>query len=375
MAQYSLQQMTFVLSVLSNGAASKKGTVSELEQILSSSINAALTSSTFTQYIGTDWSVVWGPIVSQESGSSYADNAMYVAHSPSQNAYVVAIAGTNFLSKFDVEVEDADVTLVDYQGPAQIATGTLDGITALEAMSDPNQGTLLAFLNGLPDSTQLIFAGHSLGGALAPALVVDLILKQGLKNSFSNVMTFPTAGPTPGNSDYALLYQIMFFYQPPFPPWFPPGLGQLRTPKEEADASAPAWQTWNKVIWNSLDVVPHAWNQLAAIPTIYGDQLPADTCIQSLVTYATNCILGSNVFAQLPNVEVPGFFVLNNADGGTAQFVSEVVAQHIPQYFQMIVPELAGVLPSPGNDALIAASLFVKDFCIKHPNGQCQKTE
>src|SRR5688572_22488944 len=99
MASYSLQQMTFVLSVLSNGAASKTGTPSQLEQILSQSIGDALSNSTFTDLIGTDWSVVWGPVVSQASGSRYADNAMFVAHSPSQNAYVVAIAGTNFLSK------------------------------------------------------------------------------------------------------------------------------------------------------------------------------------------------------------------------------------------------------------------------------------
>jgi hypothetical protein len=72
-------------------------------------ISAALSSNaTLKNYIGSDWSVVWDPVISNSSigsDSFVTDNTMYIAKGKDdisgQDIYVVAIAGTNILSKKD----------------------------------------------------------------------------------------------------------------------------------------------------------------------------------------------------------------------------------------------------------------------------------
>ena len=130
---YTQQQTVFFLSMLSNLAITEKGTVAHLEDYLARHIDKHLLESKGD--IG-DWTRVWGPAVFQAPGSSSPDNVMYVAgSSTTPPQYVVAIAGTNFNSVFDILIEDAFVgkqVAWEYGNPpsgASIAAGTFTGLT------------------------------------------------------------------------------------------------------------------------------------------------------------------------------------------------------------------------------------------------------
>jgi hypothetical protein len=56
-------------------------------------------------------------------------------------------------------------------------------------------------------------------------------------SNWGNVYVYPTAGPTPGNADFGTFFSSVFA---------PIGTG--------------TYQVWNQNVWNSIDVVPHAWN-------------------------------------------------------------------------------------------------------------------
>jgi hypothetical protein len=181
---YTLQQQAFTLSFFANAASRLTGTVAQLQTDAATKINGLLNEQLVTQQIGS-WHIVWGPIVIQEPGSSVADNAMvvYQGANGGNPVYVVGVAATNALSQFDVQVEDLDVasTVAFGSNGAAVSAGTSIGVKNLETMTDPNHGgTLQSFLQSkAARNATLIFAGHSLGGALAPALALDLAVHQG----------------------------------------------------------------------------------------------------------------------------------------------------------------------------------------------------
>ena len=215
------------------------------------------------------WNVVWGPCVVAPSTFYYPMNAMYVAQSAGNPAnYVVAVAGTNPYSLFDWLIEDALVEkqlpwLFDETAGAAISLGTAIGLSILLNMAPdgdrPSAGrSLRQFLFDLEDKNILLTTGgHSLGGALAPVLALWLADIQRLWDPFKRVKlaSMPTAGPTAGNESFA----------------------------EYSDCKIPT-SRW----WNSLDVVPHAWNSglLSEIPSLYGPEIPADEAVDLLVGWA-----------------------------------------------------------------------------------------
>lgn len=234
-----------------------------LANALKTSIQSRLANPGLQNLIGSSWELAWGPCVFQRPLSLYADNAMFVAHDTANDIYVVAIAATNIDSLYDIETEDLNVTPVSWPyggsapGGTQIATGTSDGVNALLDMQSQGQ-TLLSYLQTRADasSSTLIFAGHSLGGALSPTLALALT-DQGLNLSdWKSVYVYPTAGPTPGNATFAAYFSQTF--------------------PQSATGSQP-WQVWNADLANSLDIVPRAWNAqtLATIPDLYAPSVTA----------------------------------------------------------------------------------------------------
>ena len=263
---YNLQQQAFAISVLSNGVAGVKNEdQQQLEAAVANDINARLASSAFTNFIG-NWKTIWGPAVYVNDNDNIADNSMFAAQNQSTGDIVVGIAGTNPVSKYDIDTEDLGVgTTVQFPSApegAWVAQGTWDGVGILEGMTDPTTGqTLIDFLNTHnATNANLIFAGHSLGGALTPVFALDLVVNQKLDTaSFSNVYTYPTAGPTPGNQAFADFYATKF-----------------------AASSGSGWQVWNQNVWNTIDVVPHAWNLLSEVPSLY-QPLGTVTCVQKIL--------------------------------------------------------------------------------------------
>lgn len=281
---FDLTQTAFLFSLVSNSSSAEKGTAQQLADYTYCALTGDNTKNPFTnlippgllktfgsQLIGGDWGLVWGPGVFEISPSAKgkSDNTAYVVYSPSKNTYIVAIAGTDPAALKDWLVEDFEVgpkDCVDWStysptgdapvgGPAalstpQISLGTAFGVWALASQLTlstyaPVANTLAAFLQGLTPTAgcQILFTGHSLGGALSPTLAY---WAKGLSNlSGATILALPTAGPTPGNQPYQAAWDSAF----------PPAA--VANPNSGNQVTQ-----LNRDVWHAQDVVPHAWQYI-----------------------------------------------------------------------------------------------------------------
>lgn len=320
---YTQQQTVFLLSMLSNLAITQKGPVDQIEQYLAGRIDAHLQAS--QPDIGA-WTRVWGPAVFQAPGSSVADNVMYVARSTANPPQlVVAIAGTNYNSVFDLLIEDffvgAQVAWGYGQPPsgASISAGTFTGLTILQFLTPgpglPGANQLIAdFLKSVAtEAIGVITTGHSLGGALAPALALWLLDTQATwdPQGRATIGCEPTAGPTAGNAALAGYYD------------------------ERLGASTTR-------LFNSLDIVPHAWNEtdLSALPALYNPAIPPDLVIGALAATAESIVAGES-YTQIAAGTPPLYGTINSGIIDPRRFAFEnylVQAgyQHIDAYLTLV---------------------------------------
>lgn len=234
------------------------------------------------------WELIWGPTVYPTASVKHvglydATNAAFIARCPLideerpdlPTVYVVGVAATNPASMDDIFVQDGDVDLVvpwekfdPTQNPKNIAcrlsggdggapyisAGTAHGLndvwTKLTAPDwAPGAGkNIIDSLKSLDlsqdkNGSVLVFAGHSLAAALTPMMALYLVEREPeLAGRFNAVYAYPTAGATPGNKAVADLFSSKL---PPDSPY---------------DEGKP-YRVLNVRIWNSIDVVPHAWAQ------------------------------------------------------------------------------------------------------------------
>ena len=313
----------------------------------------------------------------------YAKNAVFVAKTGNlsaaggnfpeldyDNIYVVAIAATNATSLFDWIVEDGKVNqVIEWSkfdpkgftpddatsdpvtpGEQYISAGTAIGVSELvQNLTSPHQvengaGTkLLDFLDEIDGtSSAVIFAGHSLAGALSPTLAKyfsETINSEKPSKRFAAVHAYPTAGATPGNAEFSKSFSEVC---KPLPAKF------------VSPDKRPPHQYLNVRLWNHYDVVPHAWAQpatidfdgnetpkIGSIPSLYGNnshtegpQKETFETIDKLVKTATSrankvagmdytALNGVRLSGQIPKVAPPLFF---------AGFLSDLVAEHINAY-------------------------------------------
>jgi Lipase (class 3) len=266
---FTSTQIIYALSTMAGAASDRKGSVAELEQEAYSEIAAVFTNTDVRALIG-EWSVVWGPAVYQADASDVADNALYIAqNSLNPNELVIAISGTNPISRYGWIHEDLLINPLQpwpYTDDAQvqISNGTHLGLGAILGLADPKSGlTLLEFLaqrSATPLS--LTITGHSLAGALSPALALALYDLQHQPMSWdqtgkSALAVAPSAGPAAGNEYWANYYD-------------------QRLSKNTAR------------LWNQLDIVPHAWevSLLRAIPSLYVPLIPESYLIDGATALA-----------------------------------------------------------------------------------------
>lgn len=215
-------------------------------------------------FLGTDWQVVWGPVIANSRRKSatspvdsfVTDNTMYVARgtdlATGKRLHVVAIAGTNAVSRKGAIVEDLNVVSENewpVPGRGKISAGSAVGFGILNRMSDATTGkTLLEFLGTLAQAgpAEVAFTGHSLGGALCPLMALKTIeWQQQLGSANLTVSVYPIAGPTPGDEVFA-------------------------------DYAAGQFGTSYYSVINANDMVPHAWQKdlFAQIPSLYQNSPP-----------------------------------------------------------------------------------------------------
>lgn len=332
------------------------------------------------------WNVVWGPcVVQQPIGTPYAMNTMYVAQSAAAPShYVIAIAGTNPRSILDWIIEDG---LVAWQVPwiygllhapdARIALGTAIGLAILQTMKPssrvPGSGaTLVDFLATITKHpVQISMVGHSLGGALAPTVALWLADTQGFLSHWdphkhATLSALPTAGPTAGNHAFAA--------------YSGKKLGARLTP-----------------YYNTLDVVPHAWNQrmLEEIPGIYAPNIPVLPVVEGLVKLAVRMSEGGD-YTPLPGLTpLAGTFKDVPGKSDLERFLSEVAYQHTTAYdgwfqfdpswlpssrpapaapSQAVLDAISSKAATPGDiahalDAGIPRKLLIGDALVDAPSG------
>lgn len=285
-----------------------------------------------------DWEVVWGPSIYTFEDAILQDNMMFVAQQISAPCnYVVAIRGTNGLAMMDWIKEDFEVWRKEPWklpvgssaiGNPKISKATNTGLDALLNKMAPAQGLPSAgmnindFLSGIANSgtttntpINITFTGHSLAGALAPTLALWFKQQQGIQNSWDPnnnaiISTIPFAGATPGNADFAA--------------YFDQQLGSR-----------------SQRIWNTLDVVPHAWQEerLDEIPSLYQSAgIKTDEAFKLLLEAVKLTVRGY----QQQATDTPCTWTIQ-PDKTT--FASQAAVQHSDSYPMLLgVPELTTVI-------------------------------
>jgi hypothetical protein len=260
-----------------------------------------------------NWQLVWGPATQHVPFTLFSDSLMYIARSTVNPwHYAVVVRGTNPISLTSWLLEDfavrrqvawpyADGTppasstsifgslMERLKGPPsypRVSLGTAIGLQMLQELV-PSDGVPGAQLNiykflqqeaARPENARgltVSVTGHSLGGALTPALALWLAMTRDrsdqpgvapwdpLKKAKINVYAF--AGPSPGNQEFAASYDK--------------DLGEL-----------------TERLWNQFDVVPHGWEeqQLAQLFTLYEPTLRTGLFMHVLLTVAQWLAQGGN---------------------------------------------------------------------------------
>ncbi|MCX2494448.1 hypothetical protein OQX63_13245 [Pedobacter sp. PF22-3] len=390
---FDAYQQVFGLACIANRAGGYKGTADALQLQLQYDLSFYLNGVPPVEVMGQtapsvadplatatlgSWKLVWGPALIEEQdqhgkATGVADNALYVAQcdavaypgGPTLPTYVVAVAATNPASLYDWETEDfsvAEVVNWSSYNPATfspsayngtdpyISNGTATGIKLVLGLVSPPKAvspntTLEAFIASLNPGKQsaIVFCGHSLAGALSPTLA--LYLKQQNKlGAFGTSLVYPTAGPTPGESAFASLFNKTF-------PALPEGWV----------AQTGDYQSWNTMHWNTLDVVPHAWDELdlQEIAQIYGQSTnlltkkTLDTLQRLVIKRAATS--GAS-YTRIQNQSLPGTLQhsdkLSTPPDTMKDYITQLFLQHVSLYSgipaQQDSPAVKGlILPQP----------------------------
>lgn len=248
------QRELAALSLIARAGEALEGSDTEIDEVLIGCIETELDRQ---RVVSGKYHLVWGPATFKFPESLYDDNMMYVvARTTSPSELVVVIRGTNAVALENWLREDFAVSSqVDW--PYQhgrplvpkLSHGTHVGLTALQTITARSalSGELLSvreFLSersGQGSLSAIAVVGHSLGGALAPALALWLKETEAAWGGARVPISVTTlAGATPGDTVFADYYDRIL------------GAATDR-------------------LFNPYDIVPLAWNPdtMRTIPGLY----------------------------------------------------------------------------------------------------------
>ncbi|MGR6035593.1 MAG: lipase family protein [Candidatus Nitrosoglobus sp.] len=283
-----------------------------------------------------NWKLVWGPSLFKfPLLAKYRDNTVYVVQSlEDKSQYVIAISGTNPYEITDWIFEDF---LVAQTHPwqygacspvgARISSSAALSLAILQNLK-PCQGIpganlrLIDFLNSATNASSITVTGHSLGGEMASTAVLWLADTQGEcwdRQNNAKLYAYCYAGATAGNSSWA-----SYFHQ------------QLGDRAHR--------------IWNSLDVVPHAWqiSSLKQIPDLYKPWIDPPFWAKPLLDIVIASVAAED-YTQIAAI-AGDYQPLNGKVNTTpewATFTSQVAYQHVNAYYELLnLPHLKALAES-----------------------------
>ncbi|MBR8334189.1 lipase [Burkholderia ambifaria] len=283
--------------------------------------------------------IAWGPAIVLDPNGEAA-NVTVVVQLAGSGEYTVVTSGTNFTSPLDVLSDFSYDTLEPFSAyvpncpsDARISAGTNGALYHVLKTPDESHQTLVQFLSTVPPSSVLNVVGHSLGGALASAIVLYLKNQSGLQSLTYHCQTF--AAPTAGNKVFADYFD------------------------EQMRGNAVR-------IFTTRDIVPMAWNadSLQKVKHVYSDVPPHDTpdnvkIAVDMVSIATNSLKYTQWGTSEPSgpvataMEYPLKADVNKA---ILDFQAQVGYQHIDGYIACLgmarsdidLPPLPQVNPKVG---------------------------
>jgi hypothetical protein len=374
---YSSFQQLYALSSLSNAIGDLTGTEAALQSAMESLVDEFL-----PQINGKAWDLTWGPRVYKndpKNSTTGPDNVWFATADDSQKVVVVSIAGTAPCSWEDW-LQDLDITsavdFVDWStswsasgvitppsnypcsdtSKSCIAEGTADGVFNVLNGTDPvlhpgrNYQHVYEYLSSVPKDYTVVFAGHSLGGALAPTTALGLVWSGLVSNLKSQAKVLASAGPTPGNAQFVADFISVF----------------------PASGSSTGYDVYNRDYYNINDIVPQVWSiDNSTDPNRYIDNIAG--VLDGIYTLlnvddgdAYGAIVGGTAAARTLAHEAPVSYVNMLGQPFTGPeipwidsveaLVEQIVVQHTTYYWQQIginafvqaVTKAAGSLPGVG---------------------------
>lgn len=291
--QYTPQQEMLVLAFVSYLGFADTAHGEHLAEEIFHSIREGLQDAS---PVAGEWEILWGPALYRPL-TIFVQNLMFLVRSKSNPArYAIVIRGTNPVSPSNWILEDFAVVgqvRWPYYRPhglrPKMSRGTARGLSALQTMKPedgvPGAGTnLYQFLasevmRNPARQLSLSVTGHSLGGALSPAVALWLADTQTVSDDHHlppwdpqervTIDVHPFAGPSPGNIDFARYYDEKL------------GHRTHRT-------------------WNPFDVVPHGWveDALDQLPQLYGPSITPSWWLK-LVLWSTTLLAWGGDYLQI----------------------------------------------------------------------------
>jgi Lipase (class 3) len=243
----------------------------------------------------TGWTLAWGPVETTITQG----NLVFVAQNAAANQCAIVIRGTypHFTPALFTDLfQDLTVGIqLPWPYPptqgAKIAGGTMDGLEEIKGLRDAASGLTLQDLVQQPALARaaIYVTGHSLGGCLATVLAPWLRFAL---DGARTILPCTFAAPTAGNQAFAAVFTSLF-------------------------PSAPRY-------YDTLDVIPMAWANLAAVKSLYA--APGPGCPLALKA-AIDVLTVSLKLLQYQQPNGAGN-PLTGTPTSSQNFIAEILSQH-----------------------------------------------